>query len=273
MEPARPVAAALAVRDGRIVAVGLDAELRPLAAVHARRRPRRADRAAGLPGRARPPAARRLGDAPLRPPRPAVGSRRLPRRASARTPRRIPTSPGSSAAAGRCPPSRAARRRAATSTRSCRIARSTWRTATRTARGSNSGPWPWRGSPPRRRTRPTAGSSASRTAARRERSTRARRTSSSGSLPTVHAGAVGGRASSRAQAYLHGFGITAITDAWVTAGAPPGLPRARRARRADPAHEPVALVGPRRAASSSSPGSRRRAARRPSAASGRRPSS
>jgi predicted amidohydrolase YtcJ len=32
MEPARPVASALAVRDGRIVAAGLDAELRPLVA-------------------------------------------------------------------------------------------------------------------------------------------------------------------------------------------------------------------------------------------------
>ena len=63
-------ASALAVRDGRIVAVGPDAAVAAHdRTVDARHRPSRPDRHARVPGRPRPSGPRRPGDAALRPPR------------------------------------------------------------------------------------------------------------------------------------------------------------------------------------------------------------
>ena len=70
MDAARSWASALAVRDGRIVAVGPDAAVAAAhRAVDAGHRAARSDGHAGLPGRARPPGPRRAGDAALRAPR------------------------------------------------------------------------------------------------------------------------------------------------------------------------------------------------------------
>ena len=85
-----------------------------------------------------------------------------------------PTSSGSSAAAGRCRRSPAARRSPPTSTRWCRTGRCSCPTATTTAPGSTAARWRSPASPPTRRTRRTAGSSATPTAARAARCTRAR---------------------------------------------------------------------------------------------------
>ena len=76
------------------------------------RRPGRRAAPPGLPGRARPPRLGRAGAAALRPHR-RRRRRGVPRRGRARTPARTRTDRGSSAAAGRWRPSRAARRTAA----------------------------------------------------------------------------------------------------------------------------------------------------------------
>ena len=102
--------------DGRVV--GRRARCRPTGRRgRGRRRRGRAGRA-GLHRRPRPPDPGRPGAAPLRP----VGAWRRGRSTSPpsrRTPPRTPSCRGSSAAAGRCPPSRAAPRPPPTSTRSC----------------------------------------------------------------------------------------------------------------------------------------------------------
>ena len=82
-----------------------------------------------------PPDPGRPRAAALRPVR-ALDPRGVPRRRSARTPTGTPTASGSSAAAGRCRRSRAARRPRPTSTRSCPTGRCSCPTATTTAPGS-----------------------------------------------------------------------------------------------------------------------------------------
>ena len=97
----------------------------------------------------------------------------VPRSRRGSTPPPTRTSRGSSAAAGRCRPSPAARRGPPTSTPSCRTGRCSCPTGTTTERGSTAGPWSSPGSTRGRRTRRTAGSSATPTGRRAEPSTRA----------------------------------------------------------------------------------------------------
>ena len=80
MVPASPRADALAVRDGRIVAVGSDEDVRGhIGLADARGGTRRTDRHTRVPGRPRPPDGRRARRDPLQPARPPR-PRRLPRR-------------------------------------------------------------------------------------------------------------------------------------------------------------------------------------------------
>ena len=96
----------------------------------------------------------------------------------------------------------------------------------------------------RRRTRPTAGSSATPTARRRGRSTRAPPSSSSGCCrpgPTTN----GSAAFRLGQAYLHSLGITAWQDAIVTPGRPRDLPPRGGDGAADGARRGGPVVGAR----------------------------
>ena len=141
---------------------------------------------------------------------------------------RTPTTSGSSAAAGRCRPSPAARRRRRRSTPSCPTARRSSPTATATARGSTR---PRCGAPASTATRPirpTGASSATPTATRPARCTRARwrlvnRLPARRAARAAHRGAA-----ASGSAYLHSYGITAWQDAIV------GV--VRRCRRPGPAY-------------------------------------
>ena len=99
------------------------------------RRPGRRPARPRLHRRPRAPDPGRAGAAALRPVR-ARDPRGVPRRGPRVRRPRTPTSSGSSAAAGRCRPSRAARRPRPTSTRWCRTGRCSCPTATTTAPGS-----------------------------------------------------------------------------------------------------------------------------------------
>ena len=163
MDPARQMAEALAVVDGRIVAVGPDAALRRWIG------PR--TRVIDLRGRTVTPG---FGDAHVHPVTSGLdrlrcdltGVRGPGRRistSSPRTPRRTRTRPGSAAAAGRWPTSRAASRDREDLDRIVPDRPVYLETATGTRPGSTA--WPWRspGSRPRPPIRATAGSSATRT--------------------------------------------------------------------------------------------------------------
>ena len=149
---------------------GREAARRPR---HPRHRAARPDRHGGLPGRPRPPDARRVSR--------ASGASSMTPTASTstcasspRTPPRTRTGSGSSGAAGRSPTSRAAFPAARTSTASSRTDRSSSPIATATTRGSTRGRSSSPGSRGTRRTRPTGGSPATRTARRWARCTRGR---------------------------------------------------------------------------------------------------
>ena len=262
---------AVAVRDGRIVAVGDDAD-----DPAARSGPRTPGRSSSRGRTVRPgfqdahvhPIARRAGPAPLRPAR-AARPRRLPRRsiaAYAAAPPRRALDPRQRLVHGRLPGRR--RRAARTSTGSSRIGRSSSRTATATAAWVNS-----RGPRARRDHRRDR-----RPGRRPDRARRRRRRRSA----TLHEGADGPRRaappadhrrtswwrrSGSARRELHSLGITTWQDAIVDARTLEELAYvgAGRPRRADRAGRRGALVGAvaRRRAD--------RRARRAARADGRRP--
>ena len=143
MDASRSFAAAVAVRDGRIVAVGGDDAVRGWIG------PR--TRVVELRGRSVTPG---FGDAHVHPvsagrrpvalrPDRCARAGRLPGDDRRRTPPRTRTRRGSAATAGRCPTSRAASHTATISTGSCRIGRSSSRAATATRPGSTPGRSSW----------------------------------------------------------------------------------------------------------------------------------
>ena len=169
---------AVAVRDGRIVVRReLGGCAAPDRAGNAGDRARRRDAPPWLPGCACPsrstaacsPGAATSTTWPMRP---RTSKRSRPTRP------RTPTASGSTAAAGRCPPSRAASRTAACSTRSFQIGRPSSRATTATSRGPTRAPSPYRGSTARRPIQRTAGSCATPTVSRPARCTTVRSSSS-----------------------------------------------------------------------------------------------
>ena len=242
---------ALAVRGGRIVAVGGDREVDAAASG-----PRRASStSAGGPSRPG------FGDAHVHPISSGVDALHCDLIGRQRH-RRVPASGSPTYAAAnpdlpwilgggwyaRPLPGRP-RRAARTSTASSPIARCSCPTGTATTRGSTAAALELAGHHRRHpRPRTTAGSPATRTGRRWARSTRARRTWSERLIPpTTRRRAPSGR-SSRARRYLHGLGITNWQDAIVDARDHATYLLGRRPRRADGAGRRGAVVGARRRA-------------------------